>query len=94
MSCLFCIFHGRDEWAIARAVHPKGFIRIEQAEKLSGLTIQREHSITELANMGLPPNIDPDLIRIALSKTYDEPIFVTGEWELPPGAFKRTGGPS
>lgn len=94
MSCLFCIFHGKEEWALVRAVHPKGFIRIAKAEERSGLTIHREHSIVELADMGRPPSIDPELMRIALSKTYDGPIFEPGEWTLPPGAFKRTGGPS
>jgi hypothetical protein len=38
-------------------------------------------------------NIDPEIVKIAMSKTYDSPIW-TANWELPSGAYGEAGGPN
>lgn len=98
VSCATCIFGDRNQWASARALMPEAFARVAAFEREFGKTIHRTRSTDELADLGLSflPD-DPRLRALALSESYpDELAFVPGDqqWSLPPGAFKRAGGPS
>jgi hypothetical protein len=58
------------------------------------VTIDRKKSVVEMADSGCPyPDMDPELVRKALSRTYDEPIIVEN-WTLPVGAFGENAGPT
>lgn len=94
-SCLFCIFGNKNQWASARVVSPHGFAKIDGYERDFGVTINRQMSVTALADKGTPypETANADLVRIAMSRTYDLPIFVDN-WTLPAGAYGECSGPT
>ncbi len=98
VSCLTCIFGGPDQWASVRKIASERFARIAAYEREFGVTIKQGVTVEELADRGTPyPQCDdPDLVSLAMSPDYHaEQVFVPeGQpWRLPPGAFRRGGGP-
>ena len=96
VSCLACIFGLADQWASVRLIAPDLFSRIAQYERDFGKTIHKGKSVVDLANKGTPyPDCyKPELVALAMSRDYPVPLALTDNWTLPPGAFKRCGGPS
>jgi 3'-phosphoadenosine 5'-phosphosulfate sulfotransferase (PAPS reductase)/FAD synthetase len=98
LSCMGCIFGGPDQWASLRAIAPAWFERIAAYEERFGCTIQRHCGIRMLADRGHPypaASNQPDLVRRALSSAWTEPVrIISGEWQLPAGAFGTGGGPT
>lgn len=93
-SCLACIFGSKNQWATIQKYFPDKFIPVADYEKAFGVTIQRKHTVIELASVGIPYECDPRWVRIAMSKEWMEPIVVSpSEWVLPPGAFGESNGP-
>jgi Phosphoadenosine phosphosulfate reductase family len=87
VSCAGCIFGSPNQWASLRAVNPGQFERIAEYEVEFNYTIDNHRSVREMADLGTPfPGMDPRHIRAALSRTYDEPVFVD-PWALPRGAL-------
>jgi len=93
LSCLSCIFGSPNQWASVRQIAPDWFERIAQYEEQFNHTIHRTKNVRQLADAGTPyPTcLDPDLVRLAMSRTYTGPI--TG-FELPAGAYGENVGPS
>jgi 3'-phosphoadenosine 5'-phosphosulfate sulfotransferase (PAPS reductase)/FAD synthetase len=98
VSCAACIFGSPKQWASLRQVAPERFERIAQYEEEFGVTIQRKRSVRRLAVLGQPyeaTTADPDLVAVAMSREYTEPVLVAeGQWELPAGAYGDSCGPS
>jgi 3'-phosphoadenosine 5'-phosphosulfate sulfotransferase (PAPS reductase)/FAD synthetase len=97
VSCALCIFGDKDQWRSARELMPEHFERVAGYERQSGLTIQRGASVNELADQGTSFLADDEALRrLAMGHEYlPEWIVVPeGQWRLPPGAFKRAGGPT
>lgn len=99
VSCALCIFGDPDQWASARVLLPRQFAEVAAYEKEFGVTIQRKHSVTELADMGTSfvPDEDKRLCLLALSNSYPPELALvpeTEKWRLPAGAYKRAGGPT
>jgi hypothetical protein len=98
VSCAACIFGSPKQWASLRQVAPERFERIAQYEEEFGVTIQRKRSVRRLAVLGQPyeaTTADPDLVAVAMSREYTEPVLVPeGQWELPAGAYGDSCGPS
>jgi len=61
-------------------------------------TIHRKLTVGQRASEGssmLSAETSPAVVLQALSKKYDGSIILNeGEWKLPSGAFKETGGPT
>lgn len=93
VSCMACIFGSRDQWASIKQIAPEKFERIAQYEEEFGVTIQRKHSVRELAASGTPYAMDAAIVRLAMSTVYDAPIL-TDNWQLPAGAFGESNGPT
>jgi 3'-phosphoadenosine 5'-phosphosulfate sulfotransferase (PAPS reductase)/FAD synthetase len=99
VSCLACIFGGSDQWASIRRIAPARFARIAAYERQFGCTIKRGLTVEQLADRGTPyPQCDDAaLVTLAMSDSYPaEQVLVPAgeEWQLPPGAYRRGGGPS
>jgi 3'-phosphoadenosine 5'-phosphosulfate sulfotransferase (PAPS reductase)/FAD synthetase len=98
VSCMTCIFGGPDQWASVRAIAPDRFTRIAAYEREFGVTIKQGIAVEQLADRGKPYPAcdDPGLVALAMSPGYPAAQIVVppGEWRLPPGAFKRGGGPT
>jgi 3'-phosphoadenosine 5'-phosphosulfate sulfotransferase (PAPS reductase)/FAD synthetase len=96
VSCLACIFGQADQWASVRLIAPDLFARIAQHERDFGRTIHRGRSVMGLADRGTPyPDCcNHELVALALGREYPAHLALTGDWTLPPGAFKHCGGPS
>jgi 3'-phosphoadenosine 5'-phosphosulfate sulfotransferase (PAPS reductase)/FAD synthetase len=92
-SCMSCIFGSASQWATVRALSPEHFERIADYEEDFGVTIHRSRSVREQADRGTPFPFEERWKRIALSTTYDEPIFVD-PWVLPLGAHGDSSGPT
>lgn len=92
VSCITCIFGSANQWASVKAIAPEKFEQIAQYEEEFGFTINRKLSVRQLAAMGKPYPMDPDVVEIALASEYTGDI-VTDNWELPPGAFGEACGP-
>jgi 3'-phosphoadenosine 5'-phosphosulfate sulfotransferase (PAPS reductase)/FAD synthetase/DNA-binding XRE family transcriptional regulator len=94
LSCISCVFGSRNQWSSVRAIDPERFSRIAKYEEEFGVTIDRKKSVVEMADSGCPyPDMDPELVRKALSRTYDEPIIVEN-WTLPAGTYGENAGPT
>lgn len=92
-SCMACIFGSANQWATVKALDSGRFERIANYEEQFGVTIQRKHSVRELAAAGTPyPGMKAEDIATAMSDTYDRDIFIDN-WELPAGAFGESTGP-
>lgn len=99
LSCLFCIFGSKHQWASARKLNPSEFVRVANAEASTGLTIQRTGSITELADQGTEYTAlhsDSDLVQACLSSgPWTRSVLCDPEeWRLPAGAFGEGAGPT
>lgn len=92
-SCLMCIFLGDADLAKVNVLAPDRIKALAGLEKTFGCTLKRDlRPITEHAS-GTPETMDAAVMRIAMSKTYDDEI-ITENWIMPSGAFRKGGGPS
>lgn len=94
ISCVHCIFAQANQRASERLIDPHGFAKIAAKEAASGKTIHRQHSVTELADRGTPYQLDPDMIRLAMSEEYYVDQIYVEDWKLPQGAYGDSVGPS
>lgn len=94
-SCAYCIFADRDQLATMRAVDPQGFARVETVEREFGVTISRNRKgIGERADEGeVHPMAFSRWAQIAVSEQFSEPVIMAC-WELPPGAYRHSAGPT
>lgn len=95
VSCAFCIFGNPDQWASIRAVSPTLFWKILNYERQFGRTIQQGGDIEHLANKGASyVPADPAMVKMAMSDQLPPGYVKAGAaWQMPFGAFKRSGGP-
>jgi hypothetical protein len=94
VSCATCIFGNAQQWASAAHVLPAQVQAVAQHEAASGLTIKRNASVPQLVATGKPyPNMPEDLVALARSTTYTLPIHMH-PWQLPPGAYGDSCGPT
>ena len=98
LSCMACIFMSADQAASLRFIAPDLFARLASYEQTFGRTIKRGLSLHALAERGRPygPVLTrPDLVRLALSREWDQPIRASpATWSLPAGANGERVGPS
>jgi 3'-phosphoadenosine 5'-phosphosulfate sulfotransferase (PAPS reductase)/FAD synthetase len=96
VSCLACIFGLADQWASVRLIAPDLFHRIAEYERDFGKTIHKGKSVVDLADRGkpYPACYKPELVALAMGRNYPAHMALTGNWTLPPGAYKHCGGPS
>lgn len=94
LSCQKCIFGSARQWKSVQTIDNRGFERIAAYEEEFGVTIHRTKSVRERIE-GITPyaTMTDDLVQQAMSREYQEPIFV-GNWELPAGAFGESAGPT
>lgn len=94
LSCRFCVFGSKSQWASNRAIAPGHFSRIAAYEAEFGVTIHRHLNVVQMADQGVCYNMDPFWVEVANSKSFELPIF-TSNWLLPQGAITgETCGPS
>lgn len=95
LSCMFCIFGSKNQWASAFKVDRERVQKIIDYENEFGVTIHRSKSVSELIYSGVeyPSTSDAVTIAIARSTTYHGAIY-TDNWELPAGAFGENVGPT
>jgi 3'-phosphoadenosine 5'-phosphosulfate sulfotransferase (PAPS reductase)/FAD synthetase len=100
VSCMFCIFGDKDQWASGRKLAPNKFGKLAQHEKDFGCTIKKGKTIVEQADEGQEfVSEKPERLRqLAMGQVpYTINDFWTAEnqeWVMPAGAFKRCGGPT
>lgn len=92
LSCRHCIFGTPNQCASARAIDPVGFARLPRYEKEFGVSVHQGETLVQRADRGRPFNMDPDVVKQAMSVIYEAPIFIDS-WKLPAGAFAKGGGP-
>lgn len=93
-SCAGCIYGSPSQWASLRVAAPEMFGVISGMEGRLGHTIQRDETVTQRADRGRAYDMDPEIVRIAMSRTYEGPIRVaTADWHLPKGAYGENAGP-
>lgn len=92
-SCMFCIFGSPNQVASAREVNPTGHQQLVDYEIDFGWTIHNGEAIEERANRGTPYQMDRRMMRLAMSEEYNE-LIILDDWQLPPGAFGESAGPS
>lgn len=92
-SCRTCIFGSKNQWATIRRYWPNQFKVVADYEREFKVTIHRIHSVDLLADMGSPYEPDPEMVKLAQSRTYDAPIILD-VWKRPPGAFAESAGPT
>jgi 3'-phosphoadenosine 5'-phosphosulfate sulfotransferase (PAPS reductase)/FAD synthetase len=93
-SCLGCIFGSCDQYASFRAIAPEQFQAMADYETQFGYTIHFGETIHQRADRGTPYDMDPALIALAMSDSYDAPIRVDpAVWQLPGGAHRELVGP-
>ncbi|MBU2750452.1 hypothetical protein HER14_05735 [Acidithiobacillus thiooxidans] len=89
-----CIFGNDNQWATVHAMDPDGTESLMYYEERFGCTIHRVYPIKERIKKGTPyPTSKGSYAGIAMRDYYEEPI-VLNHWELPPGAFGDSCGPS
>ena len=93
LSCKFCIFGNSDQMLSAHEISPDTGRLIMNYEREFGVSIKREMYLSEFISLGKLYDMDPALIKAALSKKYMLPIIVQ-DWQLPQGAFKDGLGPT
>lgn len=92
VSCKFCIFGSRDQFASAFAISPDQGNRVVEYEDQFGTTIKRKERLVDFIASGTPYLMEETTIALATSEDYTEPIF-TDNWVLPSGAFGENCGP-
>lgn len=94
VSCFHCVFGSKNQWATNRAIAPAGFAKIATYEQDFGVTIHRKLTVTALADLGTPYAAATGIwVERAIATTFDAPIVVEN-WQLPPGAFGESCGPT
>lgn len=92
VSCLTCIFGSCNQWASAFKIAPRKVRRISHYENEFGVTIHRTETVAERVGKGIPYQMDPKIVKVAMGKVYTLPVFVDN-WQLPAGAFGESCGP-
>ena len=90
---MICIFSSAKQAATVRQIDGPRFAKVCGYEKDFGHTIRNGQSFNDHANKAAPFKIDQDIVRLAMSRTYDSPVW-TDKWELPAGAYGEAGGPT
>lgn len=97
VSCMFCIFGNKNQFASAYYLCPSKGDRIIAYEEEFGVTIKRKETLTELINKGIPYDAidkEPENAALAVSQLFNVPIIMQeGEWYLPSGAYGESCGP-
>lgn len=94
VSCKFCIFGNANQFKSAAVISPDQAETLMVYEESFGKTIKRNISLRDLIDSGTPyDGMDEELIALATSYTYLEPIILSGEWILPKGAYGESCGP-
>ncbi|QAY80183.1 phosphoadenosine phosphosulfate reductase family protein [Sphingosinicella sp. BN140058] len=92
-SCAFCVFSGKSHLATLRKIMPVRFREFADLETQFGHTIRRGATIDQVADQGLPFELDPQTVQLALSTEYSEAIILD-RWTLPRGAYGENAGPN
>lgn len=99
VSCMACIFGGKDQWATVRYLDNLRFDRIAGYEKQFGVTIKKELSVIGQADSGcvFEAARNPEITSLAMNNNYPLDGFLLKQgdtWTYPAGAFKKQGGPT
>ncbi len=92
-SCRNCIFSSKNAWATLRILDAGNFNQIAGYERQFGITIHRTKSVIDQADAGVPYQFDEKWRLIAMSREFNEPIFMN-PWVMPRGAFGESCGPT
>lgn len=94
VSCKFCIFGNKDQFASAYLISPEIGEKMIELENEFGYTMKRAEDLRTLINSGEPyPSITEFLMFVATSKVYKLSIF-TEYWKQPAGAYGDSCGPT
>jgi 3'-phosphoadenosine 5'-phosphosulfate sulfotransferase (PAPS reductase)/FAD synthetase len=91
-SCITCIFGSKNQWATIREIANDKFNEMSDYEKEFNLTINREFSVDQMADMGTPYPYEEKWAKIAMREDYNEQVILD-TWYLPPGAYGESNGP-
>jgi 3'-phosphoadenosine 5'-phosphosulfate sulfotransferase (PAPS reductase)/FAD synthetase len=97
VSCAFCIFGGRDQFATGKDLLPEQFERVAAVEEQLGHTLRKGTTLRQWASEGASAAAGaPEALRAqAGQKRFSLPVLQpSGSWTLPSGAFKACGGPT
>ena len=92
LSCRSCIFFNNNHWATLNDIAPGVTDMLHEVEKELGFTLDNKLSIPEMIQLG-KSKIEPEdrqFIKQAVSE-WNLPV-ITGNWQLPKGAFGKDGG--
>lgn len=92
-SCQTCIFGSKNQWASNRLISPDRFNELVGYERDFGHTIRNGITLPELADSGTPYEMDPAMVALAMSTSYDKSIILDN-WVLPKGAYGENAGPT
>lgn len=90
-SCQTCIFSSANIWATINELAPEKVDRIEELEDDFQHTLYNKVTIREKVNKGtsfMTPELRSKWAGVAQGE-FNLPIFVTGKWTLPKGAFQH-----
>ncbi|MFL9611103.1 phosphoadenosine phosphosulfate reductase family protein [Methylobacillus sp. Pita2] len=96
-SCMKCIFNDDTIWATIQHYFPGNLAAIAAYEERFGTTINRKRiPIMDVARQAKPMEIhNQEALIQAMQHEYTLPVIGAGEWQLPAGAFNKSGcGPS
>ena len=89
LSCMTCIFADDNQMKSAEYIDPHKVERMSDYEVQFQCSIHRTKYLSERLQNAKPyTDMDPEIIKKALSKEYHDPIF-TKDWKLPAGAFRK-----
>ncbi len=102
LSCAFCIFGNKNQFASAKKAMPERFEAIARKEEGSSQTIKPpsskgvKTSIAAIANSGIPyAGLTPEIIKELRDPDWDLHYDIkVDNWELPLGAYGESDGPS
>lgn len=96
LSCQRCIFGSPNQWASNDAIAPGPTNKLHSYEREFNHTLDNKFSIPQLAAKGTPyPSLEPEYVKLALSRVYSGPVRVDQQvWLLPAGAHGEIAGPS
>jgi len=94
VSCKFCIFGNKNQFASAYSISPEIGERMIELENDFGYTMKRAEDLRTLINSGeVYPSITEFMMFLATSKVYKLSIF-TNHWVIPAGAYGDSCGPT